>query len=117
MMTEEQLKKCRDENISLWYFTIEFSRKSYRCTKIDRPVEVLVDHWDENNDYSLRLVRKINKHYTYRGLNIHYFLQHLYETREECVEAYNSEILNQKDKLQHDYEERLKYLDSKLEKL
>lgn len=55
MITEELLSEYRDNSKSLWYFMLEFSSKSHRCTRLVKPIEVLVTNWDKNNDYSLTL--------------------------------------------------------------
>ena len=116
MITEELLSEYRDDSESLWYVMLEFSSKSHRCTRLVKPIEVLVTNWDKNNDYSLTLKNK-NKNLVFKNYHVKYFLPYLFETREECVEAYNAVIQNQKDKLQHDYEEKLRYLNAKIEKL
>lgn len=115
-MTLEQLEKHRKEGTSFWYGRIEFSKKTYRCTKRIKPVEVSIKERGLKDDYYIQLVDK-NMTYIYYSALISQLCPDSYETREECIEAYNSEVLNQKDKLQHDTEERMKYLDSKLEKL
>lgn len=47
MITEELLSEYRDNSKSLWYFMLEFSSKSYKCTRLVKPIEVLVTNWDE----------------------------------------------------------------------
>lgn len=116
MITKELLLEYKENSKSLWYFMLEFSSKSHRCTRLVKPIEVLVTNWDKNNDYSLTLKNK-NKNLVFKNYHVKYFLPYLFETREECVEAYNAVIQNQKDKLQHDYEEKLRYLNAKIEKL
>lgn len=114
--TVDRLQHFKENSKSLWYFMLEFSSKSYKCTRLVKPIEVLVTNWDEKSDYSLILKSK-NKNLVFKNYHIRFFLPYLFETREECVEAYNAVVQDQKDKLQHDYEERLRYLNSKIEKL
>lgn len=61
MITKELLLEYKENSKSLWYFMLEFSSKSYKCTRLVKPIEVLVTNWDEKSDYSLILKSKNKK--------------------------------------------------------
>lgn len=111
-LTLEQIRgKYKDK--PLWFYLIKYSKRTYI-----RPTEVYLR---DSKTGIVSFVRKkddtviIGRLYEYDEFEGFYILsKNLFETREECVEAYNSEILNQKDKLQHNTERIVKYLNSML---
>lgn len=116
-ITKEQAIEYQKENTQFWYYQLDFSIKTYRCAKIIKPVKVTIQY--EDNNSAIKLVDSkgsiIIKYYFcgYNEKSIYY----LFSTREDCIEDYNKVIYNMKDRLQSYYEEKLKYLDSKLIKL
>lgn len=122
MMTAEEIKNLPSGK-TFWYGYISFREKTFRCNAILKPLEVRLEI-ETSGPYYKTQVKLISvkdgkfidsfsssKESTDPECR---FYMRLFDTEEECKEYYNTSIHNTVDRLQHFYEEKLKYIKSKL---
>lgn len=103
---------------TFWYSRISFREKTFRCTSIIKPAEIILKIDIDN----LLYLRKVSDNSVIRSFQGYKerkdseckFFVRIFDTEEECKEYYNAQIHNTVDRLQHFYEEKLKYIKSKL---
>lgn len=103
---------------TFWYSCISFREKTFRCSSIIKPAEIILKIDIDN----LLYLRKVSDNsvigsfhgYKERKDSECKFFVKLFDTEKECKEYYNAQIHNTVDRLQHFYEEKLKYIKSKL---
>jgi hypothetical protein len=122
-LTAEEIMNLPKNKI-FWYGYIGFREKTFKCSSILKPVKIILRIETSNNDYyktklyfrrvsdgdlieCLRDCREITNPECK-------FYVRIFDTEEECKEYYNAQIHNTVDRLQHFYEEKLKYIKSKL---
>ena len=122
LTAEEIMNLPKDK--TFWYSCISFREKTFRCSSILKPVKIILRIETSNNDCykTILYLRRVSDNsvigsfqgYKERKDSECKFFVRIFDTEEECKEYYNAQIHNTVDRLQHFYEEKLKYIKSKL---
>lgn len=103
---------------TFWYSCISFREKTFRCSSIIKPAEIILKIDIDNLLYLRRvsddaLIECLQNYREITNPECKFYVR-IFDTEEECKEYYNAQIHNTVDRLQHFYEEKLKYIKSKL---
>lgn len=122
ILTGEEIKNL-PLGKTFWYGYISFREKTFRCNSILKPIEVRIELNTYDSYYktivsivSVKDGKHIDSFSSVRKSTdpeCKFYIM-FFDTEEECKEYYNASVHNTIDRLQHFYEEKLKYIKSKL---